>query len=846
WTRAHTRLLVRAVEWHEHGRETSRLLRGADLVAAEQWLAQGADHEPRPGDLQRDFILAGRLEHGRRSRRLIAAISTALIVAVALGLAAWIQRQEAVNQRNLADRNRLDAERQSVAALTNLSIASLRQGREVDALVAALRAGAIVEREVAFREPSLDRYRTLMTLRRAAFATHERNYIVTRAFRGVTQVAFAPGDATLLAVTGGGEVASWSLAGVAGPAFRTEHYGISDGCTSVAGFAVAKDGTLITLGNDGTLAQWSPDGRNRGRIDLQPYGGGDGQCSAIVWAAIDARVGRVTVRDWRGVTTYTLGGRPVAKEPAGEPVDADFQRARLETVTSPSGRYRASVTTDGMVVVTRKADDGYSPDVEIMRLPGQRSPAFSHDERRLATVSAAVDQSVVHLWDVQALDAMAPDGLTVPEASTSSRTVSLDGREVAVDTGVSVREQAAVVSRDGLAVARIADVQDGRVEVWRAGAAGEALTLAQTIDTDQLASADFSQALQSLAFSPDGRVLATGGSDGSVKLWNEAGKEVGRLVAHPSQAAAQFSDDGLVVLTWTDTPGPVGVKVWSTGGQELDAFAAPDWARVRFVEDGTGNTWIVARAETGERGRPDIIRAWPLDPGRLIAAGCGLLRLYLANPAAALDPGLSGGSTCTASDPPWAMLTPVTRAGRGTQSGTPAYHYEQADRLATSCIHRHTTWARDSVSSPLLGWHGAGWSAPQIGTACEARAIGGSPAGHSTLHRAEAGVRDQRDAGASRKGTAVPMRITLLHSGGGARTFAVVFSTGDDPIAGLKSVAAEHGVTAAALTGIGACSGVVLGYFDWARKAYSRIEVPGQVEVLALTGNIGRSGDSVA
>jgi predicted DNA-binding protein with PD1-like motif len=86
----------------------------------------------------------------------------------------------------------------------------------------------------------------------------------------------------------------------------------------------------------------------------------------------------------------------------------------------------------------------------------------------------------------------------------------------------------------------------------------------------------------------------------------------------------------------------------------------------------------------------------------------------------------------------------------------------------------------------------------------------------------------------------------LLFSDGGLRTFAVVFSTGDDPVAGLKTFAAEHRIIGAQLTAIGAFSRATVGYFDWQRKDYLRIAVDEQVEVLALTGNLGTKDDEPA
>ena len=68
--------------------------------------------------------------------------------------------------------------------------------------------------------------------------------------------------------------------------------------------------------------------------------------------------------------------------------------------------------------------------------------------------------------------------------------------------------------------------------------------------------------------------------------------------------------------------------------------------------------------------------------------------------------------------------------------------------------------------------------------------------------------------------------------------FAVIFETGDDPVAGLTRFAAEQQLAASSFTAIGAFSEAQLGYFDWEKKDYERIPVKEQVEVLALVGDI--------
>ena len=75
------------------------------------------------------------------------------------------------------------------------------------------------------------------------------------------------------------------------------------------------------------------------------------------------------------------------------------------------------------------------------------------------------------------------------------------------------------------------------------------------------------------------------------------------------------------------------------------------------------------------------------------------------------------------------------------------------------------------------------------------------------------------------------------------RTFAVIFSTGEDPVAGLTRFAEERKLGAASFTAIGAFSEAELGYFDWEKKDYERIAVREQVEVLSLLGDIALDGD---
>ena len=76
------------------------------------------------------------------------------------------------------------------------------------------------------------------------------------------------------------------------------------------------------------------------------------------------------------------------------------------------------------------------------------------------------------------------------------------------------------------------------------------------------------------------------------------------------------------------------------------------------------------------------------------------------------------------------------------------------------------------------------------------------------------------------------------------RTYALIFETGDEVVAGLQKFAVETNATAAEFTALGALSDVELGYFDWEKKEYRKIPVAEQVEVVNMTGNfaIGENG----
>jgi predicted DNA-binding protein with PD1-like motif len=82
------------------------------------------------------------------------------------------------------------------------------------------------------------------------------------------------------------------------------------------------------------------------------------------------------------------------------------------------------------------------------------------------------------------------------------------------------------------------------------------------------------------------------------------------------------------------------------------------------------------------------------------------------------------------------------------------------------------------------------------------------------------------------------MNAKLIFQTGGQRTFALVFSTGDEVMKELKAFAKHERLSDSHFTAIGAFSDAMLAYFDWPKKEYLKIPITEQVEVLAFNGDV--------
>ena len=106
----HTRLLVRATEWAENNRQRSRLLRGGDLKAAEQWLVMARPRtEAAPTPLQESFIAGSRAAAARRVQLSVSVIAFASVLAVVFSVLIVVRGRQAASASRVSSARRLAA-----------------------------------------------------------------------------------------------------------------------------------------------------------------------------------------------------------------------------------------------------------------------------------------------------------------------------------------------------------------------------------------------------------------------------------------------------------------------------------------------------------------------------------------------------------------------------------------------------------------------------------------------------------------------------------------------------------------------------------------------------------------
>jgi WD40 repeat protein len=720
WTKAHTRWLVKALEWDGEGRERSFLLRGSELADAEAWLASAAGKEPEPTALQSEYVAASRVAV-TRTQRLTVAVSVA-VAAVSLVLVAFalITRSQAISARNDAEARALGSESRVVAA------------RHPDlGLLLALEAG---------------RLNDSVESRGALLGALEHGARIRRWLQGfdspVNATAFSPDGKLLATATWGGttlwDTATWRRIG---PPLRSAQGGW-------AGVDFSPDGrTLAIAGGQGRVELWDVSTRNKRWELTDPAAASSGKPAlAVVRYSPDGKVIAAGALEANHVTLWAASsrrviGQPITTNPPGSggaqsiSFSPDSKRIAVPGAPGTVGIWKVatgrrvgaplaigSESVAGAIFAagdrTLIADDG-AGSVSVIDIATGRpigpplsvgdSPVealgLSPDGRLLATGSSA---GSVLVWDVKTgerygaplmADAspvfhvvFSPDGRMLVSSHLASAVVwnmsgeqaigkPIDGpREVTIDVSFSPDGKRLVVGRF-----------DGTTVVFDTGTRRQVLRI------------DGGSVVTAVAFHPDGNVIAVGTIEGKVRLFDAAsGTALGSPLDGGRSAVWQlaFSPDGRLLAVAVDPNGvdvfisqrKGEVQVWDVESRRRTGPAIIPGAgsvfSVAFNYDGTllatgspGQLDLWDVATHARHGKPmkvadDGVFGVAFDPsGRLVAEGgaIGPVRVWRVADQRPAYPPLSGPTglyTVTAFDPAGSFLATTSIRG-GTRLWQP-------------------------------------------------------------------------------------------------------------------------------------------------------------------------------
>ena len=662
---SHSKWLQRALEWEYKDKNDDLLLRGSNLIIAQNWLEETEEKKKKPAItvLQKEFIQASQNavelaeeEEKRRQERMLVlqqekiaeqkksakkqkfflgAVSIAFLAAVVFGAENFFVKGQLQ-----------EAQKVLITFLGRSSLELSQENLNFDALLGAINAGKQIKK---FGGNQKTPSSILTTLQAAVYEDgfREQNRLIGHEGT-VFDVAWSPDGEKIATASGDGTIKLWNLNG-------EKIYSTKVGNNSeVYSVSFSPDGKTITCTNDqidevrntphGTIQCQkitgdkkrvtmgkSPDGKkfataiedntvrlwNKQEKTLQILKGHKGLIKSIKFSPDGEKI--ATASEDNTVRIWSLSEKKLEK------LKGDKQGEFWSVAWNPKENTIASGRADKAIKIWTKKDGEWKfIPAQIKHDGAVTSVSFSPDGNYIA--SASKDKTI-KLWTKEGKElkilrghenpvwsvAWSPDGNTIASGS-GDNTIKLwnkDGKELQTFShNAKVWSVAWNPKRDIIA----SGGGDNTIKLWNKNG-----KLIQTLQ-------GHNASIASVAWSPDGNIIASGSKDNTIKLWSNTGEELKTLYGHNNDVlSVAFSPKENIIASASEDG---TVKLWNLDGEEIQTLNGHNGQRVTRIAWSPNGKILASAGDSDDR----TVIVWNLEDltlDKLMKAACQQVKDYL-------------------------------------------------------------------------------------------------------------------------------------------------------------------------------------------------------------------------